>query len=195
MAVFKPLTLFDLIKSHGIYSPKNSASWFMNNVRNNARGLGPMKVLGDNIHRQTDKPPIGKMIFFTYDPKTKDKLPYYDTFPLVLPFSINDTSFYGINFHYLHPRVRLGLVNKLMEYASNDRLDDRAKLEVSWKLLNNASKFPEIRPAIKQYLYSHVKSRMAEIPPADMPIAVFLPVERFKKKENEFVWAQATRVK
>ena len=61
-------------------------------------------------------------------------------------------------------------------------------------MLNNASKFPEIAPAIKQYLYGHVKSRMAEIPVPDMFIAVFLPVERFKKQSMEYVWNNSKKV-
>lgn len=194
MAEKTPKTLFDLVRQHKVYSPKNSAAWFMNNVRNTLQGLGPMRVLGDNLHRQSDRPPVGKMIFFTYDPKTKATLPFYDTFPLVLPFSFNDKGFIGINFHYLAPRTRLLLINKLVEYASDDRMNEKTKIEMSWKMLSNASKFPEIAPAIKQYLYGHVKSRMAEIPLPDMYIAIFLPVERFKKQSMEYVWNNSKKV-
>jgi len=160
----------------------------MNNVRANTQGVGPMKILGDNLHRQSDRPPIGNLVFFTYDPKTKLDLPFYDTFPLVLPFSIEDKCFTGINFHYLMPKTRLALLNKLMEFASDDRLNEKTKLEVTWKMLKNASRFPEVAPAVKKYLYSHVKSRMAQIPPIDAYIAIFLPCERFKKQSAEYVW-------
>lgn len=185
--------MFDLIKSNYKYSPKNSATWFMNNVRAQMGGVGPMKILGDNLHRQTNTPPIGKMIFFTYDPKGKKELPFYDNFPLVLPFGADKTSFIGLNFHYLMPRTRLILLNKLMEFASNDRLDDKTKIEVSWRLLSNASKYPEVAPSVKKYLFGHVKSRMVEIPVDDMPIAIFLPCERFKKQSAEYVWQNSAK--
>jgi len=186
-------TLFDVIRNNKLYNPRNSATWFMNNVRNNTRAMGPLSVLGDNIHRQTDTPKIGQMFFFTYDPKTKNELPYYDTFPLVLPFSVYPDTFYGINFHYLFPKVRFALVNKLLEFSSDDKLSPNAKIQVSWKMLNNASKFPEVKPAVKQYLFSHVKSRMARIPPDDMMMSVWLPVEKFRKQSAEFVWADSKK--
>lgn len=190
---YTPITIFDIIRNSKLYNPRNSASWFMNHVRNNTRSLGPMKVLADNLHRQTDTPQVGRMIFFTYDPKTKDKLPFYDTFPLVLPFSVTAKSFYGINFHYLYPNVRLTLINKLLEYAEDDKISQSAKIDLSWKMLNNASKFNEVKPAVKQYLFSHVKSRMAQIPVHEMAISVFLPVERFRKQSAEYVWADSKK--
>ena len=44
---------------------------------------------------------IGRLNMFLYDPKYKDKLPYYDVFPLVLPIQRYSDGFLGINFHYL----------------------------------------------------------------------------------------------
>jgi hypothetical protein len=35
--------------------------------------------------RFRNKSIIGRMYFYYYDPKTKDSLPYYDRFPLVIP--------------------------------------------------------------------------------------------------------------
>ena len=31
---------------------------------------------------------VGKMYFYFYDPKTKDTMPYYDRFPLVIPIEM-----------------------------------------------------------------------------------------------------------
>jgi hypothetical protein len=182
-----------MIKSDPEYNRKNSVAWFTANVRQMMSGLGPMKLLGQNQHRQSDTPTIGKMMFFTYDPKTKDKLPYYDTFPLVIPFSSDKTSFTGINFHYLMPKTRLVLLNKLFETASDERMDDKTTLLVNWNLLKNASRYPEVQPAVKKYLFSHVKSRMVILPVSDFPVAVFLPVEKFRKKDASFVWDQSAR--
>ena len=44
----------------------------------------------------------GRMSMFFYDPKFKNRLPYYDTFPLVLPLETMRGGFIGLNFHYLH---------------------------------------------------------------------------------------------
>ena len=39
----------------------------------------------------------GGMFMYVYDPKHKDKLPYYDVFPLVLPIGGIPGGFLGIN--------------------------------------------------------------------------------------------------
>ena len=50
---------------------------------------------------------LGKMYMFMYDrPKGKDKLPYYDYFPLTICVKRYPTGFMGVNLHYLAPRYR-----------------------------------------------------------------------------------------
>ena len=41
----------------------------------------------------------GRMYTFFYDPKTKDELPYYDTFPVVLIIETTGNGFTGLNLH------------------------------------------------------------------------------------------------
>ena len=43
---------------------------------------------------------IGKMYFYYYDAKTKDMLPYWDKFPLVIPLEVHTDGFIGLNLHY-----------------------------------------------------------------------------------------------
>ena len=187
---------FDIVRNHQNFNQKNSVDWFLRNVRQlgTAMNVGPMRILGDNLANQSSAIAPGQMIMYTYDPKYKKTLPFYDTFPLVLPFAADETHFTGINFHYLYPRTRALLLNKLMEFVNDDRLTPNAKIQVSWNLLKNAGKFPEIQPAVKQYLFSHVKSRFLIVPPQDWMSAVFIPCERFHKASNQQVWGNsATR--
>ena len=182
--------LFDFVRRDPNFNQKNSVQWFMRNVRDLgfAVNVGPMKMLGDNLSKQTNMPSIGRMCMFTYDPKHKEKLPYYDTFPLVVPFAITPTHFTGINFHYLFPNVRLFLLNSLMNFMSDDRLTPKAKMQVSWEIIKRASVTKECVGAVKQYILGRVKSRFVEIDPVDYRTAVHLPVERFKKATNPQVW-------
>ena len=46
---------------------------------------------------------VGSMIMFFYDPKTKDTLPYYDTFPLVVVVGPAPGGFYGLNLRRFNP--------------------------------------------------------------------------------------------
>ena len=41
---------------------------------------------------------FSRLNMFFYDPKLKKKLPYYDTFPLVLPLENYSDGFLGLNF-------------------------------------------------------------------------------------------------
>ena len=43
--------------------------------------------------KRDEKPFYGKLNMFVYDPKFKKQLPYYDTFPLVLPLETYSDGF------------------------------------------------------------------------------------------------------
>ena len=61
---------------------------------------------------------------FFYDPKMKKKLPYYDRFPLILPIEQYSNGFLGINFHYLSMPIRIRLLDRIMNFVNNKKLDD-----------------------------------------------------------------------
>lgn len=180
--------IFEKIRSNPEYNPSNSWNWFQNNARKIATGIGNQKLLGDNRQIQSNRFLPGQMIQFFYSAKGKDKLPYWDSFPLVLPFAKNATHFTGLNFHYLHPRLRLLLLSKLMGYVTDHNLTVRTRFKLSWSLLRNASKFPQVKPCVKQYILNRVKSRYLIIDPHDWPIACVLPSEGFKKARPEAVF-------
>jgi hypothetical protein len=171
-----------------IGNTKRSWQWYETNVRNAAGKMSGQKFLGDNIAHQSTKIVPGTLVSFFYDPKTKDTLPYYDTFPMILPFATDDTGFMGLNMHYLHPIMRAALLDKLMEYASNDKLSSKTKIKVTWEVLKAASNMPEIKHCIKRYLNKQVKSNFIIIPPTEWNFVLWLPLEYFKKASNEKVW-------
>jgi hypothetical protein len=129
--------------------------------------------------RLKDDSIIGKMYFFYYDAKTKDSLPYYDRFPLVIPIERYSDGFLGLNLHYIHPKQRIILLDKLSEVASNDDYNEKTKLQISYGYLSSASKIFEATPCIKRYLYSQIQSRFLEITADEWDIAVMLPAENF----------------
>ena len=73
---------------------------------------------------------IGKMYFYFYDPKTKDTMPYYDLIPLVIPIERYNDGFLGLSLHYIHPKHRMILFDKLSDTISKNTYDENTKLKI-----------------------------------------------------------------
>ena len=177
---------------------KEGYSTGTNNARNWLRAkvkeLTPTsRALMTDRDRLKTNSTIGKMYFYFYDPKTKDTLPYYDKFPLVIPIESYRDGFLGLNLHYIHPKQRLILLDKLSETATNNNFDSKTKLRVSYSYLAGASKAFEATPCIKRYLYSHIQSRFLEISADEWDIAAMLPVETFVGATTSKVYADSRK--
>jgi len=122
---------------------------------------------------------IGRMYFYFYDPKHKATLPYYDRFPLVLPVERYSDGFLGLNLHYIHPKQRIILLDKLSDFATNSKYDETTRLRLTYATLASATKAFEATPCIKRYLFNHVESRFLEITADKWDIAALLPFEYF----------------
>ena len=64
-----------------------------------------LKTTPERFYKQSDLNKAkryleGRMYTFFYNPKTKDKLPYYDRFPLSMILGQDSDGFIGLNFHY-----------------------------------------------------------------------------------------------
>ena len=136
---------------------------------------------------------IGRMFFYFYDPKTKDTLSYYDKFPLTIPIELYRDGFLGLNLHYIHPKQRIILLDKLSDYASNRNYDEKTKLRLSYQTLQSSASAFESTPCIKRYVFSHVQSRFMEIYANEWDIAALLPVEQFEKANKNKVWSDSRK--
>ena len=136
---------------------------------------------------------IGRMYFYYYDPKTKDSLPYYDRFPLVIPIERYSDGFLGLNLHYIHPKRRIILLDKLSVILNNHDYDETTRFRISYDYLKRASKIYEASPCIKRYLSGHVQSRFLEITADEWDIAALLPVESFVGATTSKVYADSRK--
>jgi hypothetical protein len=143
--------------------------------------------------RLRDKSFIGKMYFYFYDPKTKDSMPYYDRFPLVIPIERYTDGFLGLNLHYIHPKQRIILLDKLSETATNKRFNEKTKLRVNYDYLKNVSTAFEATPCIKRYLFTQIQSRFLEISADEWDIAVLLPTSTFVGASTSKVYADSNK--
>ena len=136
---------------------------------------------------------IGKMYFYFYDPKTKESIPYYDQFPLVIPIEKYNDGFLGLNLHYIHPKHRMILLDKLSDTMSNDTYDEKTKLKINYRYLAAASRIFEANPCIKRYLFTQIQSRFLEITADEWDIAAMLPLESFVGATTSKVYADSRK--
>ena len=138
--------------------------------------------------KRNNKPFYGKLNMFLYNPKFKKKLPYYDTFPLVLPLETYNDGFLGLNLHYLPIPLRIKLLDRLVDYSNNSQFDESTRLIVDYSRLK---KIKLIQPTIHKYLASQVQSQFRRIDADEFTVATLLPVQRFKKATAKEVWSDS----
>ncbi len=80
--------------------------------------------------------------------------------------------------------MRAQLLGKLMETVNDRGIDDKTTMRYNWNLLSNSATFPEVKPCVKRYLTTQMRSRFYEINPQDWKGAIFLPVEDFNVNKN-----------
>lgn len=139
---------------------------------------------------------VGNLYFFSYMPLNAKTLPYYDMFPLVMPFEARNDGIVGINFHYLPPIHRAILMDRILESFENENDDKRVlnRFRFSYEVLEALdSRYKYYRPAIKSYKFTQMRSRMLMLDEEEWKTAIFLPVHRFVGAKPTQVWNESRK--
>jgi len=155
-----------------------SINWYKKKVADLSNRISAARLMRDNKLKKA--PTFNKLHFFRYNPKLKATLPYYDTFPLVMPIQSAKGGFLGINFHYLPIPLRMKLLETL----------DRRGFSGNYSKLKNIR---EVKPTIKHYLKRQFVSGFLELEEDDYAPAIFMPVAQFKKASASQVWRDSRR--
>ena len=186
--------LKDAIKTNQVTAKAKAAGNWFRSIVNRTKGAfsseTPQKILTRSEQLES-KSVLGKMYFYSYDPKHKDKLPWYDTFPLVFPIERYNDGFLGLNFHYLAPKDRAILMDQLKMYATNKKYYETTKLKLTYNMLKGFTKIKRAKPTVHRYLTSKIKSKFVLVNADEWEVALFLPVERFRKASKKEVWAHS----
>lgn len=157
---------------------KKAVDWFKGLVSQSRRtGKSRIKTLR------------GKLIFMIYDPKTKEKLPYYDTYPLIFVLETGSNYIYGINLHYLDQRYRKTLVNALYNFGLEDT-DEEAILKFRYADLQGFIKEPHVRVCFKMYYTKNIQNWML-VPSDQWNNMIMLPLQNFQKQSATHVWKES----
>ena len=121
-------TYFDKI-SKQIKTGNEPYTWYRNRIKElgvpNTAELLRSGKLARRPHG-LDRGNIVNLNMFIYSPKFAKTLPYYDTFPLVMPLELAEGGFYGLNFHYLPYALRA----RLLDAFGQDKLNVNEVKEV-----------------------------------------------------------------
>lgn len=161
---------------------KESREWFMKKAMN-MRSINREALMKEDPIKSRSKQIIGGMFMFTYDPKHKETLPYYDVFPLVIVLKPAKGGFLGLNLHYLPPKLRMQFFANIMDIQGSN-VDEDTKFKLTYRMLQKSSNLRYFKPCVKHYLNSQVTSKFAEVPAPEWEIAIFLPTAQFRKANS-----------
>lgn len=166
------------------YTKDQLAKWFQTKAMSMSSGAVRSKILAAN-ERKKDIGWVGKIYFFRYDAKGKEKLPMWDKYPMAMVLERKPDGFLGLNLHYLSGAQRRTLLNLLDKYKSEYKMKKSVSPgnSVNWdNLIDYAEMFGlESLPkkAIKRYLYEHCRTKFVEIYPEEYDLAIQLPIEEW----------------
>jgi len=172
-------SVLDAARAESGTSGVKSVNWFREKIQDFGKP-GPQQLLRDG--RRTKGVNFGTLNMFIYSPKHKDTLPYYDTFPLVLPIGPAAGGFMGLNFHYLPIQMRIRLLDKIVDGGGS--LNVAAQSGKGPRLITDYSqlkRIPMAKAIVKHYLTGYVKSDFRAITSEELIVAALLPVQRFQK--------------
>ena len=156
-----------------------SINWYKKKVADLSNKISAARLMRGG--KLKSAPKFNKLHFFRYDPKLKAVLPYYDTFPLVMPIQTAPGGFLGINFHYLPIPLRMRLLETL----------DKRGFRGDYRKLKNIR---EVKPTIKHYLRKQFVSGFLELEEDDYAPSIFMPVAQFRKQSASQVWRDSRRM-
>ena len=92
-----------------------------------------------------------------------------------------------MNFHYLPYMLRFRMLERMQKFADGG-LSGKTLMNVNYDGVKN---IPIVKPTIKKYLYGHVRSNFLRIDFDEAALAVYLPVQQFKKASESQVWKES----
>ena len=185
-------------KDIGLSKIEQSRKWFFEKTQAIGRAgkktsarLGQKEKLGND---KAVRPMPGMMYAFYYDPKHKETLPYYDTYPLVVIIELNSKGILGLNLHYLPMQIRQkffygALLNKRSNrgFFKDKELNEETFFEISYEYLKSTRAAKAFRPCIKQYLTPNIRGNIVHIPAPEWERAIHLPTASWEKEREAMI--------
>jgi hypothetical protein len=166
---------------------QESLEWFRQNLRSIRMSSGAIQETFRKSYqaKYASRVELGRIYMYMYDAKWKEKLPYWDRFPLVIPFRRANRGFYGVNLHYIQPLHRALLMQEVYEnFLSNDNFDDETLIRIRYATIMSVTRLKYARPCIKRYLTNHIDSRIIDVPIDQWDMVAMIPSQQFNVNAN-----------
>tara|TARA_Y100000310_G_C20559118_1_gene752125 strand:- start:1 stop:609 length:609 start_codon:yes stop_codon:yes gene_type:complete len=183
-------------EGHSEIYKKKSLKWYKNHIMTKYKTVNRSTVRSSSKTRNMINPMKGKMYAFLYAPKYKVKLPYYDRWPLIIPYRPSRLNYiYAYNLHYLHPKLRLKVLYKLSPKFKNMVDKDFVPFRDKIDMMSLGSKnLRNLKACARTYLKSNMIGQPMEFSAETWPTAMFLPIAQFMKTSNkEKIWSDTKK--
>lgn len=177
---------------------RNAIKWFLSTLRGTQKDQVAVGDLDPNLLLKNRRATVnfipGQIYFMRYDPKLKDELPYYDTAPLFILLNVYDDRFLALNLHYVPPLLRQKMIDFMLSTITANKWDHKTKAKINYGMVKSMSELAILKPAIKSYLFDHMRSKIVRIPAENWKMVGYLRVDRFVKATRQKVWAETRRL-
>lgn len=125
--------------------------------------------------KRVSVPTPGRMLLFSYKAKWAQKLPFWDSYPVVVVVDTLSDGFTGLNFHYLPLEARLQLFKILTNQRDMSRVNARYAMQITYQKLK-ALTTSSWSFCFKRYLYNQLLSKPIDLVPEDWYHILHLPI-------------------
>lgn len=142
--------------------------------------------------RSRVKNPIGRLSYFIYKAEYDEQLPYWDKTPLTIMYNEDRLHMYGMNLHYVHPKIRAlileTLINKLI-----DANREEAYLDISYSTIQSLITMKYMKPCLKTYLKKNMLFMPVVLKPESWQKAIMLPTATWQRATDRKVWTSSAK--
>lgn len=172
--------------------------WFKERLRRLVKGQSDPETEGSKLAsydrmKGEAQDPFGRLSYFIYEAKFDEKLPYWDKTPLTIMYNEDNKHMYGMNLHYVHPKIRALILESLLEKLQKANKPE-AYFDISYAILKNLSTLKYIKPCLKTYLKSQMSTAPVVLKPESWQNAIMLPTATWQRSSDKKVWNDSARM-
>lgn len=169
--------------------------WFKDAV-NGIEDRRLSQELGHNISKTLSSGivPICELVYYKYQPKGIDTLPYWDIYPLTLIVRFDSNMFYGFNLHYMDYKYRQKIIEAMLMIKSRANTK-RQSYAILAPLVNEMVQHRFLVFAYKSYLFDHVRSKFVVVDPRFYERVIYLPIQKFRRTTQDNIIMLSKRTK